>query len=101
MTEWGSVVEWVQLGVMLTLNLLIMGFLVWYILTVTRRSGDFIAGVFGSGTATMRDGRPTIKSIFCKHRVLAHVRNAYGRNYTACCKCGVDVNRGKSKEEWR
>ena len=45
-------------------------------------------------------GKYMLRRMFCHHnKGYTKVRDAYGRNYTACTYCGADVNAGKSFEE--
>lgn len=41
------------------------------------------------------------RRIYCKHPVVARTRDPYGRNFTACARCGVDINQGRPREQWR
>lgn len=51
---------------------------------------------------TPSTGKYILRRMFCRHRgAVARIRDPYGRHYTACGRCGIDVNEGKAREEWR
>jgi hypothetical protein len=60
-------------------------------------------GMRGLNPSLGRDppsGTIAIRRMWCRHTHISRVRNAWGLNYTACTKCGSDVNAGKRKEFW-
>jgi hypothetical protein len=102
--EWGSAVDWFKaitgfltavagLGVQLVFFYLIYNMMRPMLATMGGRSGSDTPAV---------SAKMLLRRLFCAHKgVLARGRTKWGKVTTLCARCGVDVNDGKPREEWR
>lgn len=97
----GDVIDGLALGLGVLQFAVFLGFMAYWF----SRMGRFSREVASALNPTLARDPPSdkvlLRRMYCRHRQVSRVRNAYGTRYTACVACGVDVNRGKRTEEWR
>lgn len=70
-----------------------------------RAIGSFMRQALGGMNPALARDPPTFKvsilRVFCRHHDVSRVQNSWGTKYTACTRCGINVNLGKKQEAWR
>lgn len=97
----GDVIDSLQLGLGVLQFAIMLGFLAYWFTRMGRFSRELASALNPTFRRDPPGDKVLLRRLFCSHREISRVRNAYGLQYTACTRCGIDVNAGKRKEEWR
>lgn len=96
--------EWADVGVHLVLGLASLALSVWMMTAMMGFMRGMMEHILPNNPVLNRYARGTkrkLSSLWCNHRApYAKVRDPWGKHYTACSKCGKDLNQGKPQEEW-
>lgn len=78
-----------------------MCFMAFWFTMMGRFMREAMVGLNPSFNRNPPTGKVAILRLLCSHRHVSRVQNSWGTKYTACTRCGKDVNRGKRQEAWR
>lgn len=96
-----SASEWFGAGVDLLLGLVQLAIMAAWLILMWQIVRIFLGPWVHRRGQRFPSPKIMVRRMWCKHRFVARIRDPYGRHYTACGQCGIDVNQGKPREEWR
>lgn len=98
----GEVLDWVKFCFEVVFAVVGFAFNVWMVFMVYRM---LQTGFKAMNPVLARTATPSfsifLRRIYCKHHVVARTRDPYGRHFTQCARCGIDVNADRPRGEWR
>lgn len=97
----GDVIDGLSLTLSFLSFVVMLAFMAFWFTMVGRFMREALSGLNPTLARDPPSAKVMVRRLYCRHRLVARVKNSWGLNYTACTGCGVDVNRGKRKEDWR
>lgn len=97
----GDVIDGISLAFQILSFVVTLGFAAFWFTMVGRFMREAMAGLNPTFSRNPPSFKVAVRRLWCTHKGVSRVQNAWGLKYTACTNCGFDVNRGKRQEDWR